>query len=206
MREELADHWQRVYADRDIGTLSWTELAPANSVQLIREAALPLDAAVVEVGGGASPLAAALVGAGFSDITVADLSAQALEQARAASGEAGAVVEWIVADVRDHDFGRRFALWHDRAVFHFMVDPPDRNAYLAVLRRSLQAGGHLIPATFGPQGPTECSGLPVCRYDAEALSGALGGDFELVSALLVDHQTPSGKPQQFLYAHFRRRG
>jgi SAM-dependent methyltransferase len=125
---------------------------------------VPLDAAIVDVGGGASRLAAELRRRGHTDVTVLDLSVQALEIARADLGEAAGGVTWVEGDVRSHDFGRRFDLWHDRAAFHFMVEPPDRDAYLATLDRTLRPGGHLILATFGPQGPTQCSGLPVYRY------------------------------------------
>jgi SAM-dependent methyltransferase len=165
---------------------------------------VPLDAAIVDVGGGASRLAAELRRRGHTDVTVLDLSVQALEIARADLGEAAGGVTWVEGDVRSHDFGRRFDLWHDRAAFHFMVEPPDRDAYLATLDRTLRPGGHLILATFGPQGPTQCSGLPVYRYDAATLSETLGADYELVSSRLVEHRTPAGRKQQFLYAHLER--
>jgi SAM-dependent methyltransferase len=139
-------------------------------------------------------------------VTVLDVSARALELARADLGEAAAEVNWVEADVRSHDFGRRFDLWHDRGVFHFMVEPADRDAYLAALERTLRPGGHLILATFGPQGPTTCSGLPVHRYDAESLTATLGGEYEVVSSRLAEHRTPSGRSQQLLHAHMRRLG
>ncbi|MDX6622866.1 MAG: hypothetical protein QOE75_798 [Solirubrobacterales bacterium] len=203
--DEQSDHWQRAYAEREVAELSWTEPIPATSLAKIGEAALPLDAAIIDVGGGASRLAAELVGTGHSDVSVADLSAKALGRAQADLGENAGAVAWIEADVREHDFGRRFDLWHDRAVFHFMVDPADRDSYLAVLHHSLRPGGHLILATFGPDGPTECSGLAVNRYDADTLLKTLGGDFKLVSSQLTEHRTPSGRGQQFLYAHLRSR-
>jgi rhodanese-related sulfurtransferase/ubiquinone/menaquinone biosynthesis C-methylase UbiE len=202
---EEAAHWRRTYAERSTGELSWTEPTPRVSLELIEEAALPLDAAVVDVGGGASKLAAELVGIGHSDVTVVDVAPEALERARADLGEGTAGVTWVEADIRVHDFGRRFDLWHDRALFHFLVSAPDREAYLAVLRQALRPGGHLVVATFGPDGPDRCSGLPVSRYDAEAIEQALGPNFELVSSRLTAHRTPSGSAQQFMYAHLRRR-
>lgn len=197
-------HWQGVYERHDPHQVSWYEPTPDTSLALIASADLPLDAAIIDVGGGASRLAAELVGLGHEDVTVADISAQALERAQAELGEAAAKVTWIVADVRGHDFGRRFDLWHDRAVFHFMVEPADREGYLAVLRRSLRPGGHLILATFGPEGPTECSGLPTNRYDADQLTALLAPDFRLAASQLADHTTPSGSRQQFVYTHFQR--
>jgi SAM-dependent methyltransferase len=182
MTDESAAHWQQTYGERSTEELSWTEPVPDTSLALIREATLPLDAAIVDVGGGASRLASELLRRGYSDVTVADITAQALERAKADLGDAAAEVTWVEADVRAHDFGRRFDLWHDHAVFHFMVEPADRDGYLEVLSRSLRPGGHLILATFGPDGPTQCSGLPVSRYDAEAISQTLGANYEPVSS------------------------
>jgi SAM-dependent methyltransferase len=205
MPDEATAHWQRTYAKRGVEELSWTEPVPTTSLALIGEADLPSDAAIIDIGGGASRLAAELLGRGHSDVTVADISAQALDRARADLGDAAGRVTWVEADVRDHDFGRRFDLWHDRAVFHFMVDAADRDAYLSTLNRTLRPDGHLILATFGPDGPAECSGLPVDRYDAEEIACLLGDGHELLSSKLVEHRTPSGESQQFMYAHFRRR-
>jgi SAM-dependent methyltransferase len=204
MPDQSADHWKRAYAERQIGDLSWTEAAPTLSLELIAQSRLASDAAIIDVGGGASRLAAELLRLGHSDITVADISGEALDTAKADLGENADRVTWIEADVRVDDFGRRFDLWHDRAVFHFMVDAADRDGYLGNLRRALRPAGHLIFATFGPEGPTQCSGLPVERYDAKTLSQSLGEEFELVSSQLKEHRTPSGRSQQFLYAHMRR--
>jgi SAM-dependent methyltransferase len=203
--ENAAAHWQRRYSENPTDSLSWTEDLPRTSLELIEEAALPGEAAIVDIGGGASRLAGELIQRGYGDLTVADISAKAMEQARADLGEDAARVRWVEADVRSHDFGRHFDLWHDRAVFHFMVEEADREAYLAVLDRSLKPGGHLILATFGPHGPTECSGLPVRRYDATDLADLLS-DYDLLSCRQQDHRTPSGNLQQFIYAHLRRRG
>jgi len=160
------------------------------------------DAPIIDVGAGASHLARELLARGHTDITVADISARALDRARDGFADADRV-EWVVADVRDHDFGRRFALWHDRAVFHFMVTQEDREAYLATLRRSLAPRGRVVIATFGPEGPTECSGLPVSRYGGDDLAETLG--YQLASSHLEDHHTPRGATQQFLYAELAPR-
>ncbi len=152
-----------------------------------------------------SSLAATLVQLGYGDVSVADISSAALQRGRTQAGRAAADIAWIQADVRTHDFQRQYDLWHDRAVFHFMVAPQDRNAYLATLQRSLRPGGHAILATFGPDGPEQCSGLPTTRYGPQALAAALGSEYQLLSSELDTHETPSGMAQQFLYAHFRRR-
>ena len=193
-------HWERVYETKDPAEVSWHEDRPAASLAMIRDAGLPLDAAILDVGGGTSRLASELAGLGYTDVTVADISARALREAPGADP----TIQTVVADVRSHDFGREFDLWHDRAVFHFMITEQDQEAYLGTLRRTLRAGGHLVIATFGPEGPDRCSGLPVQRYGADQLSSRLGGDFALESTRTVEHRTPAGRTQEFLYARFRR--
>jgi SAM-dependent methyltransferase len=193
------DHWERVYTDKEPGEVSWYQPVPHTSLAAIDRLGLSLHAPIIDVGGGASRLAEELLRRRHTDITVADISARALERAREGFGDADRI-HWVVADVRDHDFGRRFALWHDRAVFHFMVAPEDRDAYLATMRRSLAPGGHIVMATFGPDGPARCSGLPVSRYGPDELAATLGDPFRLVSSHLQDHNTPGGARQQFLYA------
>jgi SAM-dependent methyltransferase len=199
MRRER-EHWDQLYAERDPNQVSWFEPVPASSLAIIEDLDLPLDAPIADVGGGASWLAAELVRRGYADVTVVDISGEALDRARAGFEDAGRV-EWVLADVRDHDFGRRFALWHDRAMFHFMVSPEDRAAYLATLKRSLEPSGHVVMATFGPEGPTRCSGLPVARYGAEELAATIAERASLVFSHLEQHRTPGGASQQFLYAH-----
>ncbi|MFN8160745.1 MAG: methyltransferase domain-containing protein [Solirubrobacterales bacterium] len=202
--ESARAHWDRVYREKDPDAVSWYERVPATSLEMIGNLGLDPRAPILEVGGGASALAARLLAAGHSDVTVADISEAALARARGALAEPGRV-HWVLADVREDRFARRYALWHDRAVLHFMVTEQDRAAYLRTLRATLERGGHAIIATFGPRGPTRCSGLPTARYDAAALAGVLGEGFALAESRLVEHHTPSGTSQQFLYACFRRR-
>ena len=198
-------HWEGSYAQRAPDQVSWYEPLPERSLELIQATGLGHDASILDVGGGASSLAAELLAMGYTDLTVADISPTALAHAQTELGGSAAGITWVEADIRTHDFGRRYDLWHDRAVFHFMVSPADREGYLNVLRRTLRPGGHLVIATFGPQGPTQCSGLPVERYSAEEIQRVLGEDFELASSNLATHNTPSGASQQFLYAHLHRR-
>jgi SAM-dependent methyltransferase len=199
------EYWERLWTSKDPWEVSWFEASPRRSVEMIEALALPPDAPIIDVGGGASRLAGELLRRGYEDLTVADISHAALEKARSSLGAEATKVKWVVADVRSHDFGRRFAAWHDRAVFHFLVDEHDRDSYLAVLRRSLAPKGHAIIATFGPDGPTRCSGLPVARYSAGELAEAFSSVASLVSDRLEVHETPSGNRQQFLYAHLETR-
>jgi ubiquinone/menaquinone biosynthesis C-methylase UbiE len=202
---DAAAHWADVYVRKDPGEVSWYESTPKQSLALIESTRLARDAPILDVGGGASSLAARLVESAYTDVTVADISSAALEKAQSASDGAGRRVTWIQADIRTHQFSRRYKLWHDRAVFHFMVAPEDRDAYLENLSRTLEPGGHLILATFGPGGPERCSRLPVVRYDAAGLAAVLGAEFEPVWSGLHAHRTPSGASQQFLYTHFMRK-
>ena len=193
-------HWEGVYESQAVTALSWHEEAPTESLRMIEGAGLANDAAILDVGGGASRLASELAELGYEDITVADLSSQALSQ----SPDRREAIRRVAADVRSHDFGRQFDLWHDRAVFHFMVSSEDQEAYLSTLMRTLRSPGHLVIATFGPDGPERCSGLPVKRYGTDELASRLGGAFSIASTKVVEHITPSGNPQQFLYARLRR--
>lgn len=193
-------HWERVYLLNSPEAVSWYEAEPRGSLAIIDALGLDPHAAIVDVGGGASRLAVELVGRGHSDVTVMDIAGRALEQARERLPESDRV-SWVTADVRSHDFGRRFSLWHDRAVFHFMVEQEDRDSYLATLEGSIVPGSHLIVATFGPEAPAHCSGLPVARYSAESLAEVFHDLAELESHRYEDHLTPRGNTQQFLYAH-----
>jgi SAM-dependent methyltransferase len=199
-------HWEETYAEKAPNRVSWFQDRPVRSLDLIKAAGLEPTAGIIDVGGGASNLADELLRIGYSDVTVADISARALERARDELGPDGLRVHWLQADLRTCDFARTFDLWHDRAVFHFMVTAPDREAYLAALRRALAPGGHVVILTFGPAGPPECSGLPVQRYDADTLQATLGAEFRRLSSGLEAHKTPSGSEQQFLYAHLVRIG
>ena len=197
-------HWEDVYAKREPGEMSWYEPAPETSLAWIERADLSRDAAILDAGGGASALAGELARRGYTDVTVADISATAIERSKADLGDLAERIAWIEADLRSAELGRRYDLWHDRAVFHFMVEGADRDHYIALMREAIRPRGHLILATFGPEGPTECSNLPVQRYSAQELEELLANGFRLVASELVEHRTPSGAIQQFIYAHLQR--
>jgi ubiquinone/menaquinone biosynthesis C-methylase UbiE len=196
-------HWDGVYGAAAPEEMSWFEAEP-RSFELIDAAAPSRDAAIIDVGGGTSALAARLIEAGYHDVTVSDVSGAALAEHRRRSGDAGERITYIEGDLRETGFGRRFDLWHDRAVLHFMVEAADRDAYVERLKRSLAPTGEAIIATFGPEGPTSCSGLPTARYSGDELAHVFSPEFLLRSAELHTHRTPAGDEQQFLYAHLRR--
>ena len=172
---------------------------PVQSLAFIRATGEQLTAPILDIGGGASTLVDHLLRLGYSDITVVDIAARALERARSRLGDSASRVLWIDADITYFSSSRTFSIWHDRAVFHFLTNSSDRERYLGVLRKTLHPGGHLILATFAPEGPTRCSGLEVQRYSEREISELLGSDFTLRMHRLEEHRTPLGTAQQFLY-------
>jgi SAM-dependent methyltransferase len=201
-----ASHWDSVYGARTGTAVSWYEARPEKSLELIRASAISADDPIVDVGGGASRLVDELLSVGYRDLTVLDISATVLESLRERLGERGLSVSLIREDVTDFQPNRLYALWHDRAVFHFLVQKEERERYVDAMRRSLRPAGHVIMATFGPEGPERCSGLPTARYDAVSLAVELAPDFQLVDSVLVIHRTPWNTPQQFLYSRLQRKG
>ncbi len=199
-------YWDERYRATAPEERSWTEDEPLESLALLDALGIASDAAVVDVGGGASRLVDALLARGFVDLTVLDVAASALAEARNRIGDPGpaARVEWVVADVTTWSPTRAYRVWHDRAVFHFLTEPSRREDYAQVLLRATDVGSVAVIATFAPDGPETCSGLPVERYDAEALATAIGPRFALVRAERVVHTTPWGSTQPFTWVALRR--
>jgi SAM-dependent methyltransferase len=199
-------HWDEVYTRKAAEAVSWYQPHATTSLALIRASGLAREAPILDVGGGASTLVDDLLADGYRALSVLDLSAAALAQARSRLGAAAAQVAWNEADVTRATLpAHGVALWHDRAVFHFLVEPAKRAAYLRQLEHALRPGGHLIVATFAADGPTQCSGLPVVRYSAESLAASFGPGFELLATRDEIHPTPFGTTQHFVYCHWRRR-
>ncbi len=200
MSGQRKSHWEQVYGAREPTEVSWFQQVPKKSLQLIKASGVRREQAILDAGGGASTLVDNLVAEGFRDVSVLDISANALLKSQERLGDKAREVSWIEADVTEFAPQRRYDLWHDRAVFHFLTDAVDRDRYTEVVRRSLKPGGHFLLATFGPEGPLRCSGLDICRYGIEQLTDLLGTDFSLQSHELDEHRTPSGSVQQFLYS------
>lgn len=193
-------HWDDVYAQKAEDAVSWFQVHPDLSLELVRAAGIASGDPIIDVGGGASRLVDHLLEAGYRDLTVLDIAAAALERAGARLGPAALKVQWLVADVTRWQPARLYRLWHDRAVFHFLIEAADRAAYLANLRRALAPGGHAIIASFDMDGPDRCSGLPVQRYSPESLVVKLGSSFRLTDRRAESHLTPAGRVQRFQYS------
>jgi len=202
-RSRRASHWDAAYASRDPTEVSWFQPTVTTSLDLVEALKTAKDAAIVDVGGGASLLVDALAERRYHDVSVLDISSSALESLAARLGT-GAPVELIHHDLLGWRPHRQFDLWHDRAVFHFMVEQADRAAYLRTLRSVLRTGGGIIVATFAPDGPEICSGVPVARYSSSDLQEVLGPDFAVVEELREIHVTPTGAKQPFTWLAARR--
>ncbi len=199
---EPVSHWDGVYSTHSPDAVSWYQPHATLSLDLIRRISAGAAARVIDVGGGASTLVDDLLASGVGELTVLDISASALRVAQERLGAAASRVHWIAGDITQVELApAAYDIWHDRAVFHFLTEPRDRAAYVAQVRRAVRPGGHVIVAAFGPQGPQQCSGLPVVRYEPGALHAQFGEHFELLDHLTEQHRTPAGAIQQFVYCH-----
>lgn len=196
------EHWEGFYQQQNGSEASWYQDYPQLSLLFIESAGVATDQPILDVGGGTSPLVDNLLLKGYERLAVLDISEAAIAHSRRRLGLRADHVEWHVGDVRCFESPYRFALWHDRAVFHFLTEEADRQAYINVLKNTLEPDGHVVLATFAPHGPEECSGLPVMRYDADMLEEVLGDDFKLVESWPEEHITPSGSVQPFIYSLF----
>ncbi len=197
-------HWDEAYVRSGTGGVSWFQESPQLSLELIRELGVPANVPVVDIGAGASTVVDSLIVLGYRDVTVLDVSSTALASARDRVGPTQAVT-WLEEDLLTWCPAQKYMLWHDRAVFHFFVDTADRTAYLDTLRNATAPGAAIIIATFAPEGPKSCSGLPVARYSASELFAILGDGFEPVIHRQELHTTPSGGTQPFTWVAARRR-
>lgn len=204
--DEKKQHWENIYKSKSANKLSWTQANPSPSIDWILEVLPDRNSAVIDVGGGISVLTQRLLKNGYVRPAVLDISSSAIDQAKLRMNEQAALVDWIEADVTAFNSFRKFALWHDRAVFHFFTKRSDRELYIKSLKRSLSPGGYVLIATFSPLGPDQCSGLDVTRFDEKALSSELGVDLVLTRFENHTHQTPWGKDQAFTYCLFQFRG
>jgi SAM-dependent methyltransferase len=197
-------HWEKVYTTKGEKEVSWFQENPAPSLELIALTGLSEEAAIIDIGGGASRLVDDLLARKFRRLTVLDLSVAALAAARERLGDRGTDVQWVIADVTKWEPTETYDLWHDRAAFHFLIDHADQSAYVDRLKKAVKLGGYVIIGTFAPDGPERCSGLPIVRYDAATLAKTLGSDFVLTDTRRHEHATPWGAIQRFQFSTFRR--
>jgi len=198
-------HWEKIYTEKAPDAVSWYRRHLDTSLDLIERVAADHSVSIIDVGGGESTLVDDLFTRVYQDITVLDISLTAIDANKKRLGDISNRMNWLVADITRSDLPPdAYDIWHDRAVFHFLTTQSDRVAYVRQVARSVRKGGHVIVGTFGPEGPTKCSGLDVVRYDAESLHGEFGVQFKLLGSSKELHHTPFGTVQQFLYCYCRR--
>ena len=195
-------HWEKIYAERDPGNVSWHQSHPQHSLSLIEDTGVGSTASIIDVGGGTSMLVDHLLKAGYRDITVLDIARTAILQAQTRLGDRSQQVIWVEGDITSYSPVQTFDIWHDRAVFHYLTCEHDRLCYLETLHKALKPSGQAIIATFSDSGPNQCSGLDVVRYSPEALQQALGNQLQLIETFTEEHRTPDGGLQQFVYCRF----
>lgn len=198
------EHWEKTYTTRRSSRLSWYQENPDYSLAMIHRAGTGLDEPIIDVGGGASVLADHLLQEGYKDLTVLDISSNALEKAKESLGARSGLVRWIENDITTWVSERSYALWHDRAAFHFLTRQEDRDSYVRALHKALPSGGQAIIAAFAIGGPEKCSGLEIVQYDSRVLGAELGAEFRLLEQAAEEHHTPAGVIQKFGYYRFIR--
>lgn len=202
MNTEAQSHWDHVYSTKEADAVSWYQPEATVSLNLISRLATGADSHILDVGAGASNLVDGLISRGMHRVSVLDISSEGLAIARRRLGADANKVRWIEADVTKACLATASVdVWHDRAVFHFLTEPKDRAAYVEQVRKAVRPGGHVIVAAFAPDGPLQCSGLPVVRYDPEGLHAQFGAHFELLEHIQEQHRTPMGSTQHFIYCH-----
>ncbi|SNR88304.1 class I SAM-dependent methyltransferase [Hymenobacter mucosus] len=197
-------HWEALYAAKQPHEMSWTQPVPATSLAFIQALALPRHAPILDVGGGDSRLVDFLLADGYQDLTVLDISGRALANVRQRLGAAGQAVHWLEADIRTVEPDRRYALWHDRAAFHFLINPAEVGRYLETARQALLPGGYLVLGAFALDGPGRCSGLPVRQYNEASLTAQMPAGFARLRCQSAVHTTPFDTNQPFVFCAFRR--
>jgi 2-polyprenyl-3-methyl-5-hydroxy-6-metoxy-1,4-benzoquinol methylase len=201
---DIKSHWEKVYTTKTPESVSWYRAHLETSLALVERAAESRAASIIDIGGGESTLVDDLLLRGYKNLTILDVSQTAIDVTKKRLGAAAEQVRWLAGDIVEIELEpHAYNLWHDRAVFHFLTTAERRLAYVRQVTHAVRPGGHVILSTFGPEGPTKCSGLDVMRYDAETLHGEFGGQFRLVESCQELHETPFGTTQQFLYCYCR---
>jgi len=198
----IKEHWEKVFTTKSSDQLSWFQPYPKTSIEFVDLFDLPLHAAILDVGAGDSHFVDALLGKGYSNIYVLDISEAALEKARLRLGEKAKSIHWIVSDITEYQPDTFFDLWHDRAAFHFLTTEESIEKYISLAERCIRPGGYLILGTFSEQGPSQCSGLEIKKYNEDSMSQRFEKSFKRIKCIREDHVTPFDTTQNFLFCSF----
>jgi 2-polyprenyl-3-methyl-5-hydroxy-6-metoxy-1,4-benzoquinol methylase len=202
MNRETKNHWETVYETKNPDQVSWTQEVPKTSLDFIHSFQLPKTLKIIDIGGGDSKLVDFLVNEGFENVTVLDISANALEKAKKRLGDKANNINWIVSNITDFEPNTTFDVWHDRATFHFLTTTEQVAKYMDTARKSVN--GYLTIGTFSENGPTKCSGLTIKQYTEDSLTTELENGFNKIRCLTEDHTTPFQTTQNFLFFSFKR--
>ena len=202
--DTIKEHWEKIYSTKISEELSWTQDVPETSLSFIHSFNLQKDAAIIDVGGGESKFVDFLLNEGFTNITVLDISEEALKKSQLRLGKRAAMVNWILSDVTEFQPLHKFSVWHDRATFHFLTTREQIEKYVALAAESVKANGYMAIETFSENGPTKCSGLATKHYSENDLEKTLTYYFKKLRCITEDHVTPFHTVQNFLFCSFRR--
>ena len=197
-------HWNNIYQTKSLDEVSWYQQVPATSLDFVKQFKLTKSARIIDIGGGDSYLVDHLLSLGYQDITVLDISEQAIDKAKKRLGKRAKNVKWIISDAANFQPSEKYDFWHDRAAFHFLTDQKEIENYLNTLNKGVKPEGILVIGTFSEQGPKICSGINIKQYSEKTMTDQLKNFFKKIKCLKVDHKTPSGSIQNFLFCSFRR--
>lgn len=202
--ESIKKHWENIYNTKKLQEVSWYQALPETSLDFIKASAVSKNAAIIDVGGGDGLLVDHLLSMGYTNVTVLDISTNAIERAKARLGKKAEQVTWIVSDITSFEPEEKYHLWHDRAAFHFLNEEEDIQKYLKVMESSIKPNGFLFIGTFSDKGPAKCSGIEIHQYSIEALKEVVPDNFLLLEGENIDHLTPSGNIQNFTFCKFQK--
>lgn len=203
-KSERKKHWENIFRTKELNEVSWFQATPGTSLDFLRQSNLPKTAKIIDIGGGDSFLVDHLLDSGYCDITVLDISKTAINRSKFRLGGLAKNVKWIVSDVIDYKPAERYDFWHDRATFHFLTDEYEISRYLDTAKSCINPNGMLVIGTFSEQGPNRCSGIEIRQYSETSMTNRLKNGFEKAGCITVDHKTPSGSIQNFVFCSFRK--
>tara|TARA_R100000935_G_scaffold4326_1_gene10302 strand:- start:746 stop:1369 length:624 start_codon:yes stop_codon:yes gene_type:complete len=203
--ESKKKHWENIYDTKKLNEVSWYQPVPETSLNFINSAEVSKDAQIIDIGGGDSFLVDNLISLGYTNLSVLDISLNAIERAKKRLDKNAAEVTWIVSDVTDFKPSKPYDIWHDRAAFHFLTSPEDIQKYLNTMESAIKPKGYLILGTFSENGPTKCSGIEIKQYSIKELKAAIPDTFKFIEGKNIDHPTPSGSLQNFTFCKFQKK-
>ena len=197
-------HWESIYQSKQSNEVSWFQPTPETSLAFIKQFNVPLNAKIIDVGGGDSLLVDHLLKLGYQNITVLDISESALSRAKQRLSDNAGKINWIVADASEFEPTELYDFWHDRAAFHFLTEEKEIENYLNTVKKSIKSNGIFVLGTFSEQGPKKCSGIEIKQYSEASMSARLRKFFEKIKCISIDHKTPFGTIQNFVFCSFKK--